>query len=242
MFNLCRLLFALSLSWAQDSYDPALFQSHSNDEVAATLSTFYSPWIEGKTLHIKGTIDGHIYEYLSREEKNIKAQVDVIELNSLGGDAEYGLLIAKKIASYKKKTLIEKGHFCASACVVIYAAGAQREMEEGGRLGIHGARLGPRFYQTYRENCFVELDNGKEQFMFFKKDCQATINRGYDAALKMTNEFFDFMEQAGVSPELRKDYYASADHPAWAASGNVLRKPDWLLDRAEALKWNLVAP
>lgn len=223
-----------------DSFDAKMFESEVNEKVLKELSAYYSPRIEGRTLIIKGAISSHIYDFLSLEDKNIRGKIDTIELNSLGGSSEYALMIAEKVKSYKVKTRLSKGSFCASACVVIFSAGSQREMDEGTWFGVHASRLGAGFYTGFWGLCFVELENDEVQFTPGKKGCKEIIDRGIKAASEMTNLTFDFMEQNGVSHGLRKTYYAKPDDLAWPASGNVLKKPDWILNKAEALKWNLV--
>ena len=204
------------------------------------LSIYHSPRIEGRTLYIKGTIDSHIYDFFSYEEKRIREQVETIELNSLGGSAEMSLLIAQKIASLKKNTKLSKGSYCASACVVIFSAGAKREMDEDTWLGIHAARLDKSLYIRFMNHCFIKVDGDEQQFTPKQKNCQEMIDHGYNISVKMTHDTFDLMEQHGVSPGLRKAYFDKADDPAWPATANVVKKPDWILSKSEALKWSLV--
>lgn len=216
------------------------YASGIDDSTKKELNKRYLPFVEGRTLYIKGTISSDIYDYLSIEEKNIREKIDVIELNSLGGSPKDALEIAQKIASLKKKTRLSKGHYCTSACVVIFTAGIEREMEKSTWLGIHAVRLASDSYKNFWEQCFTASENGDYEFTEDKKSCQETILIGQASALKMTNETFDLMERYGVSAELRKAYFAKEDDPAWPASGNVLKKPDWVLNKTEALKYNLI--
>ena len=233
------ILFLLCTSMVQaDSFDSVMFESQIDEKTLKELSVYHSPRIENRTLYIKGTISSHIYDFLSLEDKNIRENVDVIELNSLGGSSEYALEIAKKIAGFKKKTRLSKGSYCASACVVIFSAGTEREMDEDTWFGIHASRLGMGFYTSYWGH--VELENDESQFTPNKKGCQEIIQRGVDAALKMTTATFTLMEEFGVSPLLKTTYFAMNDDPAWPATGNVLKKPDWILSKTEAVQWSLV--
>jgi hypothetical protein len=50
----------------------------------------------------------------------------VIDLDSLGGNAEWALEIARKIKELGKTTQLRSQHVCASACAIIFAAGRER--------------------------------------------------------------------------------------------------------------------
>lgn len=217
-----------------------IFTSVAWTDSLEDLNKHHSPRIEGRTLYIKGKIDSHIYDFLSFSDKTIRKQVDTIELNSLGGDAEYALLIANKIADYKITTRLSSGSYCASACVVIFSAGFDRQMDEDTWLGIHGARLAGEFQKKFWELCFTPLANNEFQFTPNQGNCKNLIQRGFDTAMQMTLDTFSLMEQFGVSAELRQIYLAKEDDPAWPVAGNVIKKPDWILSKSEAIKWNLV--
>lgn len=232
------LSLAVGLTHA-DSADMNHFDTQVSEDVVKELGKYYSPRIEGRTLYIKGAISTHIYDFLSMESKAIRENVDVIELNSLGGSTEWGLEIARKIAEYGKKTKLAAGAYCASACVYLFAAGVERSMDPGTWLGIHGARLGAGFFTTFWGQCFVEMDDG-DQWTPNKKGCKEVVQRGYEASLTATNASFEFMEKMGVSPSLRADFYAMADDPAWPAAANMLKKPDWILSPQDAAKYGLV--
>ncbi len=84
----------------------------------------------------------------------------MIELNSLGGDAEWALAIAHKVKDLGKTTLLRSGRYCASACAYIFAAGRERVASEDTWIGIHGARLGTGYLTSFQGLCFVDLENG----------------------------------------------------------------------------------
>ena len=197
-----------------------------------------SPHIEGDALIIEGEIDSHIYDYLSYEAARVAA-VRVIDLNSLGGNAEWALEIARKVKELGKTTLLRSQHYCASACAYIFAAGRERMASEDTWIGIHGVRLGAGYLTNFEGFCFVDLE-GRSVFEPRKTGCQKFLNRWYEATLASTNEAFDLMEANGVSPELRKTYFAMPDDPDWPAQLNAIRKPDWPLKAADASKYNLV--
>jgi hypothetical protein len=87
--------------------------------------------------------------------------------------------------------------------------------------------------------CFEDLDTGSV-FAPHKKDCREFLDRWYGATMASTAEAFDIMEANGVSPDLRKTYFAMPDDPDWPAQLNAIRKPDWPLSAEQAKRYNLV--
>jgi hypothetical protein len=202
------------------------------------LRRIISPHIEGDALIIEGRIDSHIYDYIQYEAAKV-AKVRVIELDSLGGNAEWALEVARQIKELRKTTLLRSQHHCASACAYIFAAGRERIAAEDTWIGIHGARLGPGYLTNFEGLCFDDLEGGSA-FEPRKAGCREFLNHWYDVTLASTNEAFDIMESNGVSPDLRKTYFAMPDDPEWPAQMNAIRKPDWPLKATDALKYNLV--
>ncbi len=202
------------------------------------LRRIISPHIEGDTLVIEGRIDSHIYDYIQYEAPRVAA-VRVIEINSLGGNVEWALEIARRIKELGKTTLLRSQHYCASACAFIFAAGRERVAAEDTWIGIHGARLGPGYTTNFQGLCFEDLEGGSA-FEPRKAGCRQFLNHWYDVTLASTNEAFALMESNGVSPDLRETYFAMPDDPAWPAQMNALRKPDWLIRAADAVRYNLV--
>jgi hypothetical protein len=202
------------------------------------LNKLYSPRIVGDTLVIKGRIDSHIYDFLSREAKPIE-RVTRIELNSLGGNHTWALEVAKKIQLLGKTTVLPEGNFCASACVYLFAAGKERLAGKETWLGVHGARLGTGFVTAFQGACFVDLEDGSV-FEPRKKGCKDFLAEWYGKAMKATADAFDLMESNGVSRALRETYFAMPDDEKWYEQANVIRKPDWFLVAPEAVKYALV--
>ncbi len=203
-----------------------------------SLFQIYSPTISGNVLTIKGEIDSHIYDYLAYEAQALKS-VDTVELNSYGGNAEWALQIAQKLKDLKFKTRLSSGNVCASACVLLFAAGKDREADDDTWIGIHGARFGAGYTTTFQGLCFVDMQNGP-QFMPGMRGCKEFLDQWYATAQKMTADMFSFMEGNGVLPQLRSTYLAMPDDPNWPAANNVFRKPDWILKSTDALSFQLV--
>jgi membrane-bound ClpP family serine protease len=223
------------LGVALQSFSPAA----SNDGADLDrIRRLISPHIEGDVLVIEGKIDSHIYDYLQYEAAKI-VPVKLIELNSLGGSNEWALEIARKIKELGKKTVLSSGHYCASACAYLFAAGRERVAAEDTWIGIHGARLGVGYLTSFQGLCFVDLDTGSA-FEPRKKGCQDFLAHWREVAVASTNEAFDAMESNGVSPDLRRVYFQMPDDPDWPDQLNVVRKPDWRLTASDALKYRLV--
>lgn len=203
-----------------------------------TLSKLYAPVIEGDTLIYKGRVDSHFYDYLSLEAKKLE-NVKYISLNSYGGNHNWALDVAAKIQSLGKTTILKSGNVCASACVYLFAAGKERIMEKGTWLGVHGARLTGSYVSSFAGFCFVDLEDGTMEFTEKKKGCKDFLTTWYDKSFKATNDAFDLMEKSGISPEARTYYFSLPDDPEWYQALNVLKKPDWVVDTATALKYNL---
>jgi hypothetical protein len=225
----------MSCLWIALCLSPLARAEKTNPE---DLNKFYSPRIVGDTLVIKGRIDSHIYDFLSREAKPMGG-VKRIELNSLGGNHGWAISIAKKIQLLGKTTLLPEGNFCASACVYLFAAGKERIAAKEAWLGLHGARLGAGYLTTFQGLCFVDYEEGPV-FEPRKKGCQEFLADWYGKAMGATTEAFDFMEANGISRNLRDTYFAMPDDEKWYEQGNVIRKPDWFLVVPEAVKYNLV--
>lgn len=205
---------------------------------ADRIRDILSPHVEGDVLIIEGKIDSHIYDYIQYEAANL-VRVKIVDLNSLGGNTEWALAIARKITELGKTTRVRSGHYCASACAYLFAAGRDRVAAEDSWIGIHGARLGAGYLTNFQGLCLVDMEDGS-QFEPRKKGCQDFLRRWYAVAMASTNEGFDIMEANGVSRDLRQVYFDLPDDPDWPAHLNVLRKPDWTLESRDAVKYNLV--
>ena len=210
-------------------------------EATGPISTIFAasslPTSRATRLIIEGRIDSHIYDYIQYEAGRVAA-VRVIDLDSLGGNAEWALMIARKVKELGKTTELRSQHYCASACVAIFAAGRERIAAEDTWIGIHGARWGRATPRISRAS--VRRSRRGMAFEPRKRGCRKFLNHWYDVTLASTNEAFDIMESNGVSPELRRLTSRCPTIPGWPARMNAIRKPDWPLKAADAVKYNLV--
>jgi hypothetical protein len=65
--------------------------------------------------------------------------IDVISLNSTGGQLGEGALIAEAIKARGLATLVEDGAVCASACFLAFAAGDPQTAHPNAYIGVHKA-------------------------------------------------------------------------------------------------------
>lgn len=63
----------------------------------------------------------------------------VVVLDSLGGRLKPAFRIAGLVGGYRLTTSVAPGGKCASACVVIWAAGARKSAPNDARLAVHSA-------------------------------------------------------------------------------------------------------
>lgn len=67
----------------------------------------------------------------------INDKVDSLILKGPGGDLEAGYSIASLLMKFEVSVVVPENTECASACSLIFAAGKNRKMEPGSKLGFH---------------------------------------------------------------------------------------------------------
>jgi hypothetical protein len=60
-------------------------------------------------------------------------------LNSIGGNLGEASRLAQLVRDGNLSTAVAEGDSCASACFLVFAAGAAKFAEHGARIGVHGA-------------------------------------------------------------------------------------------------------
>src|SRR4030095_7492157 len=93
-------------------------------------------------LHLAGRIDSKdAAAFADAVDKLIAAgkRVDVVSLNSTGGQLGEGALIAAAIKASRLATRVEDGAVCASACFLAFAAGEPRTAHPNAYIGVHQA-------------------------------------------------------------------------------------------------------
>ncbi len=90
-------------------------------------------------------------------------RLDTLRLTSDGGYIEAAYEMAAIIADYGLKTEVQGE--CASACAIIFVAGAERRMNKGGRVGLHPSSWGVDSMRSYYED-WREDSGWKDEFAF----------------------------------------------------------------------------
>ncbi|MDA8840067.1 hypothetical protein N9N80_02080 [bacterium] len=128
------LAIAIFFFWgaanAQDSDDKVKF---IDDQGPLVLVSSPSDTL---VLYLRGGIERDTFDDFLNITRN--RNVELIILDSPGGDLGAGIFIAELVAAKGINTWIEKDAFCASACSLIFFAGKERWLE--GHVGVHQYR------------------------------------------------------------------------------------------------------
>jgi hypothetical protein len=93
-------------------------------------------------LHLTGRIDSKDAAAFAAAVGKLTAagkRIDVVSLNSTGGQLGEGALIAAVIKTSRLATRVEDGALCASACFLAFAAGEPRTAHPNAFIGVHKA-------------------------------------------------------------------------------------------------------
>ncbi|MBU9699166.1 hypothetical protein GU927_015045 [Rhodobacteraceae bacterium HSP-20] len=90
-------------------------------------------------------------------------RIDTMRLTSDGGYIEAAYDMAAIVADYGLKTEVQGE--CSSACAVIFAAGTERRMNKGGRIGLHPPSWGVESIRSYYLD-WREDSGWKDEFAF----------------------------------------------------------------------------
>lgn len=141
------------------------FFARMEREHASKYHLQLSPSVD--TLQFKGLIElGSTRKFRALLRRH--PTVHKLVLTSVGGNIYEARGIAKAVMEYGLKTHVLNE--CSSACTLIFAAGKNRSLAPGARLGFHQYHL----EQTQR---ITNVDPGKEQ----KRDRKFFLSRGFDA-------------------------------------------------------------
>lgn len=179
------------------------------------------PEIHGRTLRIDGRIESHIYDFLSRLPDGA---IETVELNSFGGSFDWALLIAERLRAMDVNTSLRSGKVCASACVMLFAAGRERVADADTWIGIHDTRLNAA-QRVHLANACSDIEAPK---------CRDYVSQWEMEISSKTGKQFSFLERAGVSSDLRERYISLEEDPEWIIHGNLFRKRDLVLSAFEA--------
>lgn len=94
------------------------------------------PRLAGDALFIRGRLEATTYDFVARSDL---ASIRVVDLDSYGGSAEWGLALARLVRTRGWDTRLRSGSVCASACVFVFGAGRRRSAPVDAWLGVHAA-------------------------------------------------------------------------------------------------------
>lgn len=147
------------------------------------------------------------------------SRITTMRLTSDGGYIEAAYEMAAIITDYGLNTEVEGE--CASACAILFSAGAERVMNKGGRIGLHPSSWGMDSIRSYYES--TREDAGwRDEFAF--------AEWVYEEGQRDANKLFAHFLSRGVS----------ADFTVKVVS--VGMNGMWYPTRAEMEAANLITP
>lgn len=120
------LLISVSLT---ASCKAAKFDYYYNGEGNAVI-TLEGEIVEGDRERFRDVVKG-----LNRNNRYVSG----LRLNTGGGNLKEGFGIAADVMATKIDTMVYRNSMCASACFLIFAAGNQKWIDDGARIGVHAA-------------------------------------------------------------------------------------------------------
>ena len=96
------------------------------------------------TIHVGGDINYGDEVYLAdvlQQRRNEGKVTEYVMLDSPGGNIYSGHMMGKLIRENGIKTVVDGDAVCASACMLMFAAGVQRVAWVGAHLGVHGGSV-----------------------------------------------------------------------------------------------------
>lgn len=129
---------------------------------------------------------GALRSILERHE----GRLDTMRLTSDGGYIEAAYEMAAIIEDYGLKTEVHGE--CASACAILFAAGTERRMNRGGRIGLHPSSWGVESMRAYYEDTKDEA-GWRDEFAF--------AEWVYDEGQRDANKLISHLLRHGVSPD-----------------------------------------
>jgi hypothetical protein len=113
--------------------------------VSAQAATYkIVPINTGDVIAIEGDIaygDETVFEARLAEVANAGHTLAGIGLNSLGGNVYSSEAMAITIAKQGYSVIVAGGEYCASSCVLLFAAGKEKIAMADARIGVHGASM-----------------------------------------------------------------------------------------------------
>ena len=117
-------------------------------------------------------------------------QIEVLHLNSAGGLIEAAREMADIIIDFELDTRVTDE--CASACVTLFLAGENRQLDRGGRLGFHRISWDAASMEEYYKD--ARADIGWDSLYEF-------ASWSYEEAQKDVLSEMEYLLERGVDPE-----------------------------------------
>lgn len=109
---------------------------------------------QGRTLHIKGTIDHGMTKDI-RSLLSTNLSVNTVVLNSVGGSIYEARGVAKVIQEYQLATRVDQE--CSSSCTTAFISGTHRSMKQTAKLGFHQYRFEANYaFPDQQDNILLE--------------------------------------------------------------------------------------
>lgn len=107
---------------------------------------------DGPHLAIEGRIEPSdvplLEASISRWESRYPDERLRVMLNSPGGDVVVAVKMGEILRQVFAWSVVDKGATCASACVFVFAGGAERDAFIGSRFGLHRPRFAPEYFSS----------------------------------------------------------------------------------------------
>lgn len=180
----------------------------------------------GDTLYFDGVVDLYsLYEI--KNHPNLK----VLELNSGGGALRDIYEFVDIIRSRGIRTNVRRGARCASACTLLFMAGAERTAHPSAQFMFHGVRNGRGNFDEYIDGlCKSEGPAA----------CERELARVGADFYGSTVQLFEAYVSLGASRELWTRYQSHEDDLDWYRKANFFKKKDWEMTAAEAQRLGVV--
>ena len=179
--------------------------------------------------------DGAVTEDLFYELRDYAPQIKTIELNSYGGHVVAAYKIAELVRGRGLSTNVRKGAKCASACTLIFQAGAQRTAYPTTRFLYHSARLSSLWVDDWLET----RDSIKAGTVDREKHLDQLAQQFVEVR-EETEKFFAQLILYGLNPDLIRMYKQRSEITTWFEDGNFTRTDNWIISSLQLTQFNVV--
>jgi hypothetical protein len=130
----------------------------------------------------------------------------------------------------RSQQCLRAGASCASACTLVYQAGAVREAEASAWLGYHGSVNG-HYFDEYESDCGAKPKS---------RACRNLSAQWATNCRQNTELLFQYLASYGASEVLEKDFWNREPDRAWQVNNNCAQVKPWKMAASEAVAYNIV--